>query len=882
MARKSDWDRALDDAVKSVSIQPSLSGYLSMGIALCGQMQVQDGMKALDLTFMFSNEDLKIIHFILLIKAIALFNANQHEEAILRIQQLAVVCTNANAVTCHAVQAYLHLQLGSDALDNACYNEAVDHFTAAVNTNPVSFELDVHSIFEDLTVLFGWDLKNLWQTANQKRCSALLRAGRLGEALESYRYMMDMSDEITKASCLDWSAAFKQECSALHSTNEDAALASSSYNEAIELYSAAIDPNSASDFNFANCSKVPLEKMLREDALVDAQKVIDLNPSSDLRHQLNYATLHGAQRYDEANEAVQNMPSKSGNTPDIQIRRKPRIRHGSACSTISQQLRQQYVIPPEAESTIRKAIHAQLDNAPLRLLHTSTGRLCDREAQIIAFRSSTEYKELLSLTTKHGNLRKECIEEVVVMYFRRVMLSHRWEGKEPLLHDIQDKVVYKLKPVAGIVKLRSFCEIARDAGYHWAWIDTCCIDKHNNAELQESLNSMFIWYRHSALTIVYLSDVVPLSKPGALARSAWNQRGWTVPEFLASEVVLFYQQDWTLYLDDRSPNHKESTAIMQELEDVTGINPQALVAFRPGMRGAREKLQWASTRVTTLQEDSAYSLFGLFDVHLRVNYGEKKQNALGRLLQEIVAQSGDITVLDWVGKPSEFNSCLPADITSYEAPPFTLSSLSEDQMQKSVSSLRHAVSVELASRLYQKLDQLSAPRFAHRRLHLPCIAFLITEVKRRLGQDQATYFTYEVKSDGLHDLQITTEDRLIQFSRARPTRQTFLLVRPWDRCLELPDFADDTQSMEDWSAPESPSHESPGGSPKEKDHVDSEAHSRALRLIVRLGQPFGAFLLAQQRGGEYKRIASECDIIAQVRDMASVDNMMDVRTLEIL
>jgi hypothetical protein len=464
------------------------------------------------------------------------------------------------------------------------------------------------------------------------------------------------------------------------------------------------------------------------------------------------------------------------------------------------------------------------------------------------------------------------------------MLSHRWEEKEPLLHDIQDKVVYKLKPVAGIVKLQSFCEIARDAGYHWAWIDTCCIDKHNNAELQESLNSMFVWYRHSALTIVYLSDVLPTSKSGALARSAWNQRGWTIPEFLASEVVLFYQQDWTLYLNDRSPNHKKSTAIMQELEDVTGINPQALVAFRPGMRDAREKLQWASTRVTTLQEDTAYSLFGLFDVHLRVNYGEKKQNALGRLLQEIVAQSGDITVLDWVGKSSDFNSCLPADITSYEAPPFMLSSLSEDQIQKSVSSLRHTVSIELASGLYQKLDHLSAPRFAHRRLHLPCITFLVTEVKRRFGQDQATHFTYEVKSDGLHDLQITTEDRLIQFSRARPTRQTFLLVRPWDRCLlELPDFADDTERVEDWCAPEPPSHDSPEGSPRENGHVDAESHSRALRLIVRLGQPFGAFLLAKQRGGEYKRIASDYDIIAQVRDIASVDNMMDsVRTLEIL
>ncbi|KAG1876651.1 hypothetical protein DFJ58DRAFT_755529, partial [Suillus subalutaceus] len=52
--------------------------------------------------------------------------------------------------------------------------------------------------------------------------------------------------------------------------------------------------------------------------------------------------------------------------------------------------------------------------------------------------------------------------------------------------------------------------------------------------------------------------------------------------------------------------------------------------------------------------------------------------------------------------------------------------------------------------------------------------------------------------------------------------------------------------------------------------------------IVRLGQPFGAFLLARQRNREFKRIASDHDIIAQVKDMTSVDNMMDIRTLEIL
>jgi hypothetical protein len=327
--------------------------------------------------------------------------------------------------------------------------------------------------------------------------------------------------------------------------------------------------------------------------------------------------------------------------------------------------------------------------------------------------------------------------------------------------------------------------------------------------------------------------------------------------------------------------------IMRELADATGIDPRALVAFRPGMRGAREKLQWVSTRITLIPEDIAYSLFGVFGIHLPVIYGENKQNALGRLLQEIIAKSGDITCLDWVGKPSEFNSCLPASIASYGADPSVLSSqLSEGEMQASVSSLRDTVDATLASRLYQRFESLNAPQFAASRLRLPCIAFTVTSVRRRRGEDQQPASTFIVKADGLRDLSITTEDRLIQFSGARPIRQAILLVRPWDHSLlELSDPADtpylsDSESEEYFSPPPSPSHHSiqvlVSGT------VDSESYSRALRLMVRLGEPFSAFLLAQQSGGEYKRIASDQSIIAQVKDMTAVRNMMDVRTVEIL
>ncbi|KAG2358457.1 hypothetical protein BDR07DRAFT_1611901 [Suillus spraguei] len=247
---------------------------------------------------------------------------------------------------------------------------------------------------------------------------------------------------------------------------------------------------------------------------------------------------------------------------------------------------------------------------------------------------------------------------------------------------------------------------------------------------------MFIWYHHSALTIVYLSDVPPSSKSDALAKSVWNKRGWTFQELMASRCILFYQKDWTPYFNDRSSNHKDSNEIIEELTGATGIDQESLVTFHPGTRNL---------------------------------WGEAE--GPWRLLQEIIALSGDITALDWVGRPSEFNSCLPAEISSYKAPPYTYPSLSTEELDRSVSLLRDTGAVQLASKLYSELESLHAPRFAQRRLHLPCIAFRVTELVRKSHQGQDTCVVYEVKAGGLRDLLITTEEDLLS---ARPTE--FLLI----------------------------------------------------------------------------------------------------------
>jgi hypothetical protein len=52
-----------------------------------------------------------------------------------------------------ALQAYLHVEMGMNAFDDARYNEAADHFTAAVNTISFSSMLAIHSQYDVFVVV---------------------------------------------------------------------------------------------------------------------------------------------------------------------------------------------------------------------------------------------------------------------------------------------------------------------------------------------------------------------------------------------------------------------------------------------------------------------------------------------------------------------------------------------------------------------------------------------------------------------------------------------------------------------------------------------------------------------------------------------------------
>jgi len=94
---------------------------------------------------------------------------------------------------------------------------------------------------------------------------------------------------------------------------------------------------------------------------------------------------------------------------------------------------------------------------------------------------------------------------------------------------------------------------------------------------------MFRWYHKSLLTIVHLKGVLSDLDLGALERSLWNTRAWTLQEFFASQVIHFYTEDRKPYRPGENVyNHKDSPAVMVEMARVTGTDIHVLLSLCPG------------------------------------------------------------------------------------------------------------------------------------------------------------------------------------------------------------------------------------------------------------------------------------------------------------
>lgn len=242
------------------------------------------------------------------------------------------------------------------------------------------------------------------------------------------------------------------------------------------------------------------------------------------------------------------------------------------------------------------------------------------------------------------------------------ILSHKWFESEISFQDfknLKDAEKANMKRPheflqqnqhMGIGKIAWSASIAREQLLNYIWIDTCCIDKTSSAELSESINSMWKWYRGAAECYAYLPDVTWQDNRSAreeLKTSVLFTRGWTLQELLAPRVVGFYDRNW---------NYKATkTDLASDIEYATNISPKYLGGDLQGASIAT-KMSWAANRTTTKPEDKAYCLLGIFGVNMDLRYGEDEQ-AFIRLQKELVTNYRDESIFAWTNPNPRIDVC---------------------------------------------------------------------------------------------------------------------------------------------------------------------------------------------------------------------------------
>ncbi|KAN0091542.1 hypothetical protein V8E55_005108 [Tylopilus felleus] len=646
-------------------------------------------------------------------------------------------------------------------------------------------------------------------------CDILGDDGRLLEAFNCFQKMQDELLDNTDGyeGRAQWELDFRKRCIKRLVKLRNTAMGARKHDEAIGDFSGAQNLN---------------------EVLKYSNEVIGLDPSSHTGYEGKHAALHGMKQYSEAFKAFRMMLSRLEQSPDPQVR----------------ELRRQYIDPT---SEVQKVVEKIIGHMPRVLIDTETGRLYDKTQQAAAFEELPMYNELRSSMIQTTQLDRARIRREVKEFYRYVMLSHKWQSHEPTFQRVENTSVYDLPASPTFSKLQNFCKLVEALQFKWAWSDTCCVNQLDKGVLQESLVAMFRWYRGSSLTVVHLLGVFSeLQEEGCLWRSIWNTRGWTYQEYLASNVVQFYTEDWKPYLGLNIFNHKESPIILSEMERAMNFATGELTTLQPGLDRAREKLYLASRRETTREEDMAYSLFGIFNVALPVIYGEGNQ-AVGRLLEHVLTRSANVTLLAWTGNSGTHHSYLPSDLIVYDQiiPPHVPSLLKTAEMDDLVRSLRSSLpdpSLPLA--MYEQFYKLPSLSLVAGRLQLPGIVFPLADLVLVSESDPDSDLpVYRGTSPMIGDIEIKTREELSGLEDG-------FLIHPWIGPLLDQDFL--------------------RGKPL------FNVTTRALRLVVRLKQPFGALLLAPLARMQYRRVATDSLIMVQVHKETSLGDLMDgIRTVDI-
>lgn len=222
------------------------------------------------------------------------------------------------------------------------------------------------------------------------------------------------------------------------------------------------------------------------------------------------------------------------------------------------------------------------------------------------------------------------------------ILSHTWGAEEVSLIEFMAVSSASAKAKSsrlGFKKIVRAAKLARELKHKYIWIDTCCIDKSSSADLTESINSMYQWYRDAVVCFAWLDDL-PREKPDrAMARSRWFTRGWTLQELVAPRRLEFYDVEWVF--------RGTKTAHVDLIFERTNVPRRILLGqAHPTNYSLARRMSWAATRETTRIEDTAYCLLGIFDINMPLAYGEGTK-AFRRLQEEIVKKNSDLTIFAW-------------------------------------------------------------------------------------------------------------------------------------------------------------------------------------------------------------------------------------------
>jgi hypothetical protein len=220
-------------------------------------------------------------------------------------------------------------------------------------------------------------------------------------------------------------------------------------------------------------------------------------------------------------------------------------------------------------------------------------------------------------------------------------LSHTWGAEEVTFEEFQSRIEKTGTQKSGWRKIRQACRQAHKDGFLYVWYDTCWINKTSNAEVSESINSMFRWYHEAVICYVFLEVIQYVEK---LADARWFTRGWTLQELIAPKRLKFYDLQWRA-IDTRE-------GLTSNISVISRIDWEALHGTESlnHVRGASlaKRMAWAAKRTTTREEDVAYCLVGLFSINMPLLYSEGGVKAFARLQEEIMKQGLDQSFLMWL------------------------------------------------------------------------------------------------------------------------------------------------------------------------------------------------------------------------------------------